>query len=71
MRAISSACCWRRVDRLKWVGALASLPGFGRASSSSSDRSPEGFVAITFFGLVGFDFDFAFEVQTSSTGAFQ
>jgi len=60
MHAVSSACCWRRVDRLKWVGALA-LPGFGRASSSSSDRSPDGFVATVFFGLAGFDFDFVFE----------
>jgi len=69
MRAVSSACCWRRVDHLKWVGALASFPGFGRASSSSSDRSPDSFVATVFFSLVGFDFDF--EVQTSSTGVFQ
>jgi len=62
MRAISSACCWRPADRLKRVGALASLPGFGRASSSSSNQSPDGFVATVFFGLVGFDFDFVFEV---------
>jgi len=72
MRAVSSADCWRRVDRLKWVGVLASFPGLGRASSSSSDRSPDGFVATVLFGLAGFNFDFLFfEVQTSSTGAFQ
>jgi len=71
MRAVSSACCWRRVDCLKWVGALASFPGFGRASSSSSDRSPDCFVATVFFGLVGFYFDFDIEVRNASTGAFQ
>jgi len=71
MRAVSSACCWRRVDRLKWVGTLAPFPGFGRASSSSSDQFPDGFAATVFLGLAGFDFGFVFEVQTSSTGAFQ